>query len=814
MRRAVVVACTAILVWLGLGVLRPAAARADDDFFGTSPGALSASHGALDNAQHCADCHINNGKELSNDKCLGCHDHQNLASRIGAGKGFHASPKVRGKKCESCHHEHKSRSYDLMGWSSLQGGEAGFDHELTGWPLKGKHAKTDCKDCHKSADKQGLRRYMGTDRLCGSCHNKDQPHKFERKDMLACERCHTESVWKPAKPEGSRQFNHDDRKDAAMPLLGSHRDVSCSKCHPKSVFNLPFPKADACGNAGCHQSVHDGQLFGTKDCELCHSPTFKTLKQQNFDHTANTRFDLGPTHSKIKCYDCHTKALGTTKPSGACEVAGCHAKDNKHGDRFNEYGSPPRCNVCHPSGGTKFIASVFNHSRTKFPLEAKHAQVSCRACHRGTGPADFENFNGDIACMDCHEHKTVHSDPEHPKGKYKSNQCTQCHKQPGNIKTDPTNNFEFKAAHGGPSSTFPLVKKHKDVACALCHTGRDKKGKTSFSHIDPQCNAGHCHEDSLHKGSLGDDCASCHPSGSWGAERFDHQQKKFQSTGDPGFELKGEHKNNKCESCHPTKQFKDTPRNCSADGCHAKDDAHKGRLGDKCERCHVETGDNTFNHNTMSAFRLDGKHLTVRCADCHPSVTFKPRPTSCFGCHPEPKVHKGQYGITCETCHNTRTWEDIKPLHDVGDFSLKGGHDNIACERCHRDNRPLAGSGNLCINCHRQDDIHNNGLSPRCGECHTQWSFAPARFDHGRVGCNLAGVHRTIACFDCHKGGNFPGIAQTCVSCHHDDAVRAGQTGGVPHPQTGTCSPCHGVNSWLGATKMFNSGIGRESVCR
>ena len=132
---------------------------------------------------------------------------------------------------------------------------------------------------------------------------------------------------------------------------------------------------------------------------------------------------------------------------------------------------------------------------------------------------------------------------------------------------------------------------------------------------------------------------------------------------------------------------------CSAEGCHKDDDAHKGRLGDKCEQCHIETGDNLFNHNTMSAFHLDGKHLTVRCTDCHPSVTFKPRPTTCFGCHPEPAVHKGQYGTQCEQCHTTRMWEDIKPLHDVGDFSLRGMHDNIACERCHRDNRPTA--------CHR-----------------------------------------------------------------------------------------------------------------
>jgi hypothetical protein len=218
----------------------------------------------------------------------------------------------------------------------------------------------------------------------------------------------------------------------------------------------------------------------------------------------------------------------------------------------------------------------------------------------------------------------------------------------------------------------------------------------------------------------------------------------------------------------------------------------------------------------MSSFRLDGKHLQVRCADCHPSVTFKPRPKTCFGCHPEPAVHKGQYGTGCEQCHTTRTWEDIKPLHDVGDFSLRGQHNNLACERCHRDNRPLAGSGNLCINCHRNDDIHSNSLSPRCGECHTQWSFAPARFDHSRVGCNLTGLHRTLTCFGCHRMGNFAGLSGECVSCHRDDALRAGQRG-TDHTVATVCSSCHNPNVWrVGSRDVTNTGgtSGRESVCR
>ncbi len=790
-----------------------------DDFFSSSPGPLASSHAALDTQNNCNDCHVNGSNAISDTKCLACHDHKDLGARINAGKGFHATSGVKSKECKTCHAEHKGRGFDIMGWKSQTGGEKGFNHDLTGWKLNGKHAATECTECHKTKNKAGLKTYMGTDTLCGSsgCHAKDQPHKFERKDMLRCERCHTESVWKPEKRV--LQFNHDDRKDAGMPILGSHRDVSCTKCHPKAVFNMPAADPDNCGNSGCHQSVHDGHLFGSRECEWCHSPTFKSFKQQYakdmpfFDHSERTRFNLG-AHSKLKCYDCHTKAIGNAKPVGTCEK--CHAKDNRHGERFNAFGgNPPQCNVCHPT--TVWKPTAFNHgARTSFKLSAKHAAAACRACHRGKSPADFELLTNlakgkTIDCMGCHEHKNAHD------RKFNNGQCFgggNCHVDAGDPRTNTAN---MEKVYHGPNSKFPLVKGHKDVPCAECHTGR-KKNKTTFEKIPPSCSANaKCHEDSLHKGTLSEKCEACHTPGIWDALRFDHDEpfpKPHKGELD-AYPLKGAHKDNKCEACHPTRDYVAAETTCSAEGCHADDDAHKGRLGTECEKCHVETGDNIFNHNTMSKFRIDGGHLQVRCADCHPSVTFKPRPVDCFGCHPEPAVHKGQYGTACEQCHSTRTWEDIKPLHDVGDFALKGAHDNVACERCHRDNRPLAGSGNLCINCHRQDDIHSNGLSPRCGECHTQWSFTPARFDHSRVGCNLTGVHRTIACFDCHRNGNFSVISPTCGSCHRDDSVRRGarQPDLNNHAVLLACASCHNPNVWSQATGT-GSGIGRESVCR
>jgi hypothetical protein len=169
-------------------------------------------------------------------------------------------------------------------------------------------------------------------------------------------------------------------------------------------------------------------------------------------------------------------------------------------------------------------------------------------------------------------------------------------------------------------------------------------------------------------------------------------------------------------------------------------------------------------------------------------------------------VHEGRYGTACERCHNTTRFDDIAAQHDVGDFSLTGAHDRLACRECHERGEQRRGSGNLCITCHRDDDIHQNALSPKCGECHGQRSFAPARFDHLSVGCNLLGQHRTLPCADCHRSGNFGGVSPLCVSCHRDDAAA------VATPDHGAlldCGRCHNPDAWAPANQL-----GGESLCR
>jgi hypothetical protein len=749
-------------------------ARADD-FLKSSPGELSASHASLDNPNSCDTCHEPD-RSVSIGKCLGCHEHANLKRRIDANQGFHASANVKGRDCKLCHQEHRGRGFDLMGWKGV-GGMAAFDHAKAGWPLQGKHAQADCARCHTKTNRQGLRKFVGTDRTCGTCHAKENPHGNLRAQHQKCERCHSESTWRP--PKSKLEFNHDDKAQAAMKLEGSHASVACVKCHPKASFKLAAFDNGNC--AQCHKSPHDGQLFGTKKCESCHSPALRALREVRFDHKKQAGYALAGKHAQIDCTTCHTKALGTRKPTPGCE--NCHAKDNKHGKRFEKLGSPPACTTCHSQRAWK-SGFQFNHgTSTKFDLTAKHATTACRSCHRGKGPSDFERFEIANGCMSCHQHQKAHG------GKFENSKCLTCHAEGGSKRQRK----EAMEVFHGEGSKFPLRNGHAGVQCQMCHVN------DVYQSTPRECGV-NCHEDTLHRNSLGQECSRCHEPGRWPAVRFDHAE-------DTKWPLKGKHADIKtCDGCHPSRQYTNTPKSCGDANCHRSDDVHKGALGAACEKCHREDKAILFRHNRDSKFKLENKHEKQVCATCHKTIAFKPTRSDCFGCHPEPKIHKGRYGTTCDKCHSTKSFTDIRAQHDVGNFSLTGAHDRLDCAKCHPKGEALRGSGNLCVSCHKKDDIHQNALSPRCGECHTQRSFAPARFDHTRTGCSLKGLHATLPCADCHKRGNYGALSPMCVSCHRQDALR------VKRPDHATffdCGRCHNPTAWVPDT-----GLGAQSICR
>jgi hypothetical protein len=126
----------------------------------SSPGPLSGSHVALDSTNGCAACHESAAPHVSTPdaRCLGCHD------SLVAGAGLHMAPDFQGKRCTTCHSEHKTRNYDILGWKTQPGGAQQFDHARSGWPLPTKYQSLACDECHSTTNRQGLRIFRGLNR--------------------------------------------------------------------------------------------------------------------------------------------------------------------------------------------------------------------------------------------------------------------------------------------------------------------------------------------------------------------------------------------------------------------------------------------------------------------------------------------------------------------------------------------------------------------------------------------------------------------------------------------------------------------------
>ena len=798
---------------LGCAVLCLAsAARAD--FFSTSPGPLTQAHASLDNKDKCTECHVD-GRKVSRDKCVACH--APIAERQREGKGLHASQKALGKPCELCHVEHKGRGKDVMGWGGFGGPKERFEHNAyTSYPLEGKHRDVACTKCHNQKTSSGTVSYLKAPTQCTSCHQ--NPHGDLREPLRHCERCHDTRSWKMIE---RAQFEHD--RDTRYPIEKKHEGISCIRCHarggarpPSSRAPAPSPSADGLPKLTfryaswsfdcmpCHDNVHGDALFGQKACRLCHSAKVDWARV-GFDHAKRTRFPLEGAHEKkATCESCHKKDE-RRPPERACIA--CHI--DAHKGRFGKFGSggAADCGTCHGASVWK-PENRFDHTRmTRFALTGRHAGADCRACHRGKGPTEWEHLEPliqkipgqrtvTVDCMGCHRHENAHQK------QYTNDRCLECHKMAGDIRTTSAAKNEFH----GPSSTFPLTEGHKGVACGKCHPGG------VFTEAPKQCGP-KCHPDELHKGSLGDNCKQCHTGGRWEARLFDHDKQT-------NWPLVGNHRDVLCDSCHPRRDFagnRGKSRTCY--NCHKKDDAHDGELGTRCEKCHVPDGSIIFDHNEpkVSDWPLAGKHDGVPCNDCHKSIHFRPTPRDCGGCHGEPAVHRGQLGTLCGRCHDEKSWKNIHTQHDVPAIRFAGAHDRVTCYKCHTQGRLLEGTGPLCITCHRNDDVHNNGLGPRCGECHSQNTWAGARFDHNTVGCNLTGVHRMVPCAQCHVGGNFAGLSPTCVACHRKDSLRAARdnkTAGPGHASYMQCATCHNVNYFRPGGPTNNTGGRRDSVCQ
>ncbi|MGZ5275030.1 MAG: cytochrome C [Caldimonas sp.] len=549
-----------------------------------APGELAQAHAKLEG--DCQKCHVKFDRGAQDRLCMDCH--KEVGQDVRNKTGFHG--RLKPQACKTCHSDHKGREARIVALDKTS-----FDHSATNFTLRGGHAKVECEKCHLPTRK-GFRIAV---RDCAACHRKDDVHKGSLGQK--CADCHTETSWKEAK------FDHSTTH---FPLTGKHESVKCADCHKDTNYK---ETPQAC--IGCHRKDDKHKArFGEK-CETCHGT--KDWKGFRFNHDTETHYPLLGKHRATKCESCHTGFLYRDKLSSKC--FDCHEKSDKHkGTLGND------CVRCHTERDWKERAK-FSHDKTDFPLLGKHAGVQCKDCHKsplfkeapktcvGCHKKD-DKHKGSLgdACDKCHNDRDWkktsfdHAKTAYPLlGKHQTTECAACHKST-NYKEAPKDCYSChqrvdkhegqqgkacaqchdekawkpagKFDHG--LARFPLLGKHVQVECKMCHAS------ALFKNAKSECVACHAKDDK-HKKTLGAACEQCHNARSWKTWDFDHDTRTK-------FVLDGKHKGAACSACHtrPSEGRVVTSTLCAS--CHAKDDVHEGSYGRQCQQCHVTSSFKTI----------------------------------------------------------------------------------------------------------------------------------------------------------------------------------------------------------------------------
>ena len=421
-------------------------------------------------------------------------------------------------------------------------------------------------------------------------------------------------------------------------------------------------------------------------------------------------------------------------------------------------------------------------------------------------------------CLNCHKEIQNLIDSNtgfHSSKKVKGKECASCHSEHNGRNFRIVNIDENKFEHA--STGFILTGKHLKTECKKCHQSKFikdpdlKKRKTTYLGLSTNCIS--CHED-VHQNTLENKCGNCHNTESFKqAALFNHDTALFKLT--------GKHIQIDCVKCHKIEKlngkkfqvFKGLIFNrCTS--CHK--DVHKGRFGSNCESCHNTSGfknitTSSFNHN-KTTFPLHGKHISVKCSDCHGSnLASRPKHKFCTDCHKD--YHKGQFTKNkvlqdCSKCHDvygfspsTFTIEN----HSTTKFTLSGSHLAVSCNSCHHKTKEwnFTFKSEKCIGCHQ--NVHGNEISKNflgnnaCENCHLADSWTKINFDHSKTSFKLEGKHRSLACRNCHMyinsenkiGYKFSSLKSGCESCHNDIHMGQFKVSGKTD-----CTTCHLYENW------------------
>ena len=677
--------------------------------------------------------------------------------------------------CQECH--------TYTSWKPIRSNPE-FNHDHTGYPLRGMHQKVTCTKCHTSLI------FKNVSKNCADCHADIHRRQFGAN----CESCHTVKGWQISLKQIR---DHQNR----FPLIGAHALLQCDDCHKNAAAGQFTGLSTACYS--CHQKDfqtpvldHVSAGFPTT-CESCH--TVDTWFNAKFDHLKFTGYALTGAHVTLPCTACHINNVYKGTPAN-CYA--CHTTDfvGTNNPPHVQLGLPHDCGTCHTT--VNWLNAKFDHTLyANYPLTGMHATLTCIQCHTNNN-----YVNTPTACYSCHQADfTGTTNPNHVAAGFPTD-CSTCH----------TTSGWSPSTFNHSTTSFPLTGAHTTVACTQCHTNNN------YTTLPTTCYG--CHQADFNStnnpphvsAGFPTDCTQCHNTTSWTNATFNHNNTSFPLT--------GAHTTVACTQCHVNNNYTTLPTACY--GCHQADftgatnpNHVAAGFPTDCTLCHSTSAWNPSSFNHASVFPLTGAHATLACAQCHTNNNYTTLPTTCFGCHQSdwngtanPGHIAAGFPTTCDTCHTTTNWTNVNFNHaSYANYPLTGVHATLTCTQCHTNNN-YVNTPTACYSCHQADftgttnpNHVSSGFPTDCSICHTTSGWSPSSFNHNNTAFPLTGAHTTVACTQCHTNNNYTTLPTTCYGCHQTDW---NGTTDPNHAAAGfptTCNTCHTTTAWTGATFNHNS---------
>ncbi|MEZ4910822.1 MAG: cytochrome c3 family protein [Saprospiraceae bacterium] len=342
-----------------------------------------------------------------------------------------------GKDCKSCH---STESFHTLKSSTS------FNHNLTGFPLEGRHAGLQCRSCHddNNMTKQYQEFKNKTPIVCKTCHEDPHVSKFGNE----CKKCHTQTSFSVV-----RTLSEFDHTLTGFVLEGKHTMVDCRKCHTSKYMTAPLAY-DQCKS--CHTDYHNEQFnnLANSDCNTCHTVQGFSPSTFDLDRHNLASFTLNGAHIATPCFACHKpddKNWSFRNIGNTC--VDCH--DNIHIGYISEsYLKNEACQNCHKP--ERWADINFDHNQTAFALKGKHQSIQCRSCHFNEDKGDLvQKFKGlEQNCFSCHDN--VHGTQFDESG---VTDCKRCH----GFDNWDRSNFNHD------NTRFKLIGAHTNLDCSKCH---------------------------------------------------------------------------------------------------------------------------------------------------------------------------------------------------------------------------------------------------------------------------------------------------------------------------------------------------------